>query len=541
MSTWTMGHRRRGGVTAPSDDATPKGTSLSSVRTLRLTVASSLVVAALSAASSIYLTRQLAWGNTTLCEIGLATRDGATLYAEGLQMSQATRNILLDVTNKTAFQNHAAAVKAFESGLGALRQRSDSLFPGAEATKTLSSVQQDFTAHLAVQRRIHDLARAGQFDEGKRVLNAEDTPLWRKYKKTMLEFNTWLEGQSTGVSAGIARTSRFAAIFSWLAGIFLVAASLAAVVISGRVTTGLKAIAQRLSSGAEQITSASGEVSSASQSLAQGATEQAASLEETSASMEEMASMTRKNAANAQQAATLVVSMGHQVEASNAALSAMVSSMSAIQESSNKVAKIIKTIDEIAFQTNILALNAAVEAARAGEAGMGFAVVADEVRTLAQRSAQAARDTAALIEESIARSHGGADKVTQVANAIGTITGSVSQVTTIVQDVREASHQQAQGIDQVSPTIAQMEKVTQKTAATAEESAAASEELNAQAEVSMEVVWQLESVVSGAHNPSSAASAPVTSSAGHHSPLRVVERSTGGEGLGSGTGTHGTF
>jgi hypothetical protein len=254
----------------------------------------------------------------------------------------------------------------------------------------------------------------------------------------------------------------------------------------------LQATTSEILESAGQVLQLSRMVATSSHSLSQGATEQAASLEETSASMEEMASMTRRNAENASHATRLVTDVAGQVTASNAALAEMVSSMAAIKESSNKVAKIIKTIDEIAFQTNILALNAAVEAARAGEAGMGFAVVADEVRNLAQRSAQAARDTAALIEESIARSQEGAGKVGLVASAIDAITKSVAQVKGMVEEVREASLQQTQGIDQVSQAIAQMEKVTQTTAATAEESAAASEELNAQAESSIAVVGKLD-------------------------------------------------
>jgi methyl-accepting chemotaxis protein len=250
-----------------------------------------------------------------------------------------------------------------------------------------------------------------------------------------------------------------------------------------------------LTEGSHQLVSAAGQVSTSSQALSQGATEQAASLEETSASMEEMASMTRQNAENSQTAASLMKDVDAKVQGSNQALGDMVASMASIQESSRQVAKIIKTIDEIAFQTNILALNAAVEAARAGEAGMGFAVVADEVRNLAQRSAQAARDTATLIEESIGRATSGNAKVEQVAAAIAAITESVGQVKQLVDGVSVASRQQSQGIDQVSQAVSQMEKVTQTTAATAEESAAASEELNAQAEGVMQVVGKLERLV----------------------------------------------
>jgi methyl-accepting chemotaxis protein/methyl-accepting chemotaxis protein-1 (serine sensor receptor) len=254
---------------------------------------------------------------------------------------------------------------------------------------------------------------------------------------------------------------------------------------------------QELREGTEHVVVAAGQVATSAQGLSQASTHQAASLQETSASMEEMASMTRKNAENAVQAAELATDVALQVRTANNALSAMVTSMTAIRDSSNKVAKIIKVIDEIAFQTNILALNAAVEAARAGEAGMGFAVVAGEVRNLAQRSAQAAKDTASLLEESIARSQEGAGRVEEVAHSISAITENVARVKGMVEEVRQASTQQAQGIDQVTQAIAQMESVTQTTAATAEESAAASEELNAQAEQSMAAVRRLEVLVNG--------------------------------------------
>jgi methyl-accepting chemotaxis protein len=261
-----------------------------------------------------------------------------------------------------------------------------------------------------------------------------------------------------------------------------------------RITTALRRTSGELRTGASQVLSASNQVSLSSQSLSQSATEQAASLEETSASMEEMGSMTRKNAENSHTAAQVMTEVDVRVRESHQALEDMVVSMAAIKESSEKVSKIIKTIDEIAFQTNILALNAAVEAARAGEAGMGFAVVADEVRSLAHRSAQAARDTAGMIEESISRTQGGAAKVDQVSAAISAITRSVTRVKGLVDEVSIASTQQSQGIDQVTQAIAQMEKATQTTAATSEESAAASEQLKAQSETTMTVVQEIESL-----------------------------------------------
>jgi methyl-accepting chemotaxis protein len=175
--------------------------------------------------------------------------------------------------------------------------------------------------------------------------------------------------------------------------------------------------------------------------------------------------------------------------------------MQEIIGSSGKISKIIKVIDEIAFQTNILALNAAVEAARAGSAGMGFAVVADEVRNLAQRCASAARDTAALIEESIATSNGGKEKLAQVVAAIQSITGSSARVKELVTEVDHGSREQSRSIEQISAAIHQMERVTQNTAANAEQSAAASLDMNSQAEAMKQIVARLKALVGGAGEP----------------------------------------
>jgi methyl-accepting chemotaxis protein/methyl-accepting chemotaxis protein-1 (serine sensor receptor) len=257
----------------------------------------------------------------------------------------------------------------------------------------------------------------------------------------------------------------------------------------------LRSAIDELTQGSAHVASAAAQISGASQSLAQGSTEQAAALQQTSASAEEIGSMVRRNNESASASAALVGQSIEKYQAANGWLGEMQAAMSEINESSGKIARIIRVIDEIAFQTNLLALNAAVEAARAGEGGMGFAVVADEVRNLAQRCAQAAKDTAGLIEESIGKSDNGKQKVDRLAEAIRAITEDSARIRALVDEVSQGSREQSRGIEQVGKALAQMEQVTHKTAANAEQNASASEELTAQSEALREVVVRLSSLV----------------------------------------------
>jgi methyl-accepting chemotaxis protein len=253
------------------------------------------------------------------------------------------------------------------------------------------------------------------------------------------------------------------------------------VLVVHNVNRRLQQTASELSQTAEQVASAAVQVSSSSRSLAQGVSEQAASITETSASSEEITSMTRRTADHSHSATELMDQTGRVVADANRTLEQMQLSMRDINTSSDKIGEIIKVIDGIAFQTNILALNAAVEAARAGDAGMGFAVVADEVRNLAQRSAQAAKDTAGLIEESIRKSTDGSTKLEQLAASIRDITGRADKVKELIKDVSVGSEEQARGVEQIAHAMTQMEQVTQSSAASAEEGASAGESMSSQA------------------------------------------------------------
>jgi len=267
--------------------------------------------------------------------------------------------------------------------------------------------------------------------------------------------------------------------------------------ISHSISMVIKASAGKLLTSAEFVATASTQLSETSQSLAEGTSTQAASVEETSSSLEEASSMTQRNAENVNTAKELARQTRAAADIGATDMKAMSLAMQAIQTSSNDIAKIIKAIDEIAFQTNILALNAAVEAARAGEAGMGFAVVADEVRNLAQRSAQAARETSAKIESAITKTSQGVTINAKVALALDEILIKARQMDELAGEISAASTEQAEGISQINAAVVQVDKIIQSNAASAEENAASAEELSAQAEVMKHAVEQLMGLVGG--------------------------------------------
>ena len=411
-------------------------------------------------------------------------------------------NDIIDIGNAIRLGNFKAQALRDPDFFRATQKRFDELGPKLDALKAitkqdvnLKQIEVCRTAGKAYADAMtsflgHWLARE---DLGKRRLAAADGVLAEAKNTATTSMDT------SSKSATTAASSLTSASMTMIVGLCVAAlvGGFMAVFITRSITKPIRQVADHLSAGAEQTVSAAGQVSASSQSLAEGASEQAASLEETSSSLEEMSSMTQRNAENAGKVKELGAEARAAGDTAVADMQAMRTAMDAIKSSSDDIAKIIKTIDEIAFQTNILALNAAVEAARAGEAGAGFAVVADEVRSLAQRCAQAAKETAVKIEDSVSKSAHGVEISARVAKSLEEIVGKARQVDELAGEVAAASREQSQGITQVNTAVSQMDKVTQSNAANAEESAAAAEELNAQAEAMKDAVNELLRLVDG--------------------------------------------
>jgi methyl-accepting chemotaxis protein len=322
----------------------------------------------------------------------------------------------------------------------------------------------------------------GHFPEAHAVMLDRIYPLVEKLDKSAEE----LQARQQADLAAASAAAKSGVSNNRLTAFVLIAAS---ILIGGLVvglvrgvTRSLRRLVSEMTEVSSRVRGSAHEVSASSQSLAQSASEQAASIRETVSSSQNMQAVIRENAGQARHAAEVTGEANQQMSDGNQKLTQMSASMDAILTSSGQIAKIIKAIEEIAFQTNILALNAAVEAARAGQAGSGFAVVADEVRSLAQRSAQAAKDTAVLIQESVGVSDQGRDKLAEVARAIHSVASSMNKVKSLVNGLEGSSNQHVQGIEQMSVGLEQMSQVTQAIAAAAEQNAAAVGNLDAQSE-----------------------------------------------------------
>jgi methyl-accepting chemotaxis protein len=376
--------------------------------------------------------------------------------------------------------------------------RMEPLLVTEEDRRLVDHLKSDIERHAASFNRIVELCETRKLEDAAAFYKQLGAPAGAAMEQTASE----LMAQEIAIMRQSAENGRRQVRFG---AISLTATSVAGIVtlvvtffmVSG-ITKRLSNLSVELSEGASQVRSASAQVATSAQRLAEEASSGAAAIEETSAAAKEVVALARKSAEQAKAAAKLMDTVDARVNDGNRTLGQMVVSMGAITESSGSISKIIKVIDAIAFQTNILALNAAVEAARAGEAGMGFAVVADEVRTLAQRSAQAARDTSALIEDSIAKSNDGSLQLQRVAEVIQSITTSSGQVKAFIDEVSLASLEEAKGVDAISKGVGQMEQSTQGTASFSEESAAASEQLSAQAETLNHIADQLGAMVGAA-------------------------------------------
>lgn len=448
--------------------------------------------------SSLYTTRQL--GHQL--EFSLATTakalDMAGAIRSGVyEMAGAMRGEQLSVVNldeATAASNHSrftAAASRIEEQIRQMRQMSLSSEDAALLDVIATNLRDlmPLAAEYMAQARQKELLKAHE------IMRGSVYPILARFD----DASERLLAERRNQMALARKEAAAAESRSWIITLTLIALCVAAglglgIVLRG-LTLELRVLAVAVGDGAGQVASASVQVASASQALAQGAAEQAGSIEETSSTAHEINSAVLRTAENSGEAARAMEHAARTVADANRTLDETLTSIRGMAGASDKIAKILKVIDEIAFQTNILALNAAVEAARAGESGLGFAVVADEVRNLAQRCAQAAKDTTALIDDSISRSREGAGKLDAMATAMRSITERANSVKVLIDEVKTGAEEQARGVDQIARAMAQMDQLTQRNVSSAEESASASEELSGQAESLTKVVHRLQEIV----------------------------------------------
>jgi methyl-accepting chemotaxis protein len=452
-----------------------------------------------------------------------------------IQIKVLRAMLATNAPNRKKFENEVAAMDA---DILKVADGYEKLIQSGEDREMLKQLQASGEAYGAGRNRLFELLNAGKTDQATAFVLETVQPDYEVYQGIVNKMLDWNTANAEKSSANSESAANHASLIIGSLSILVIVWGLtfAATIVMG-LNRALARLANSLDEDSTQVASAAGQVSLSSQTLADGASEQAASLEQTSASLEEMASMTKNNSENAQKANGLAKQAREAADKGAGDMQTMSAAMEAIKVSSDDIAKIIKTIDEIAFQTNILALNAAVEAARAGEAGMGFAVVADEVRNLAQRSAQAAKETAGKIEGAITKTAQGVDISSKVARALNDIVTKVRQVDELVAQVASASREQTHGITQINTALAQMDQVTQTNAASAEESAAAAEELNSQTETMNQSVAELLQLVGGKNGTAATKpAAPVLRPKEVHAAAPAAKRPAPTRGDGNGNG-----
>ncbi|HBE76391.1 MAG TPA: hypothetical protein DDW65_01205 [Firmicutes bacterium] len=429
--------------------------------------------------------------------------------AEKIKMVNIVRKVTLIISKNTrgniVFSNDPETLERINQEIKISRAESEEaieILKKSALTPEEKEVFESFVANrkisIPVNNKVAELIKEKKMAEAAQLLSSEAEPMVQKSMDIQQQLANLVESENTAANQSAIQTySNSFKLLLILVVIGVIFGMGCAFIITRSITKPVNLIVAGLTEGSSQVAAASIQLTASAQQLSQGSAEQASSIEETSSTLQESSSMLQQNTATTKQAAQLSEQANQSANKGSNEMLEMVNSIQEIKKSSDQISRIIKVIDDIAFQTNILALNAAIEAARAGEAGMGFAVVAEEVRNLAQRSAQAAKDTTAIIETNIELSNKGVSVSERVYGALKEITVQSKKVSELMDEIAAASQEQAQGVEQVNKAMDQMEKVTQQNAANAEESASAAEELNAQAESMHRIVQELSELANG--------------------------------------------
>ena len=493
-----------------------------------------LLVVGLAVALGLWAAWQIVRINSNVVQLATNSVPSVVTLNKIIQSSSAAGKAATGVIRGLASARQAsmeeAAFTAAKLAGDGLCAEYESLLSDAEDSRLFNDAKAAREAYLTSVLQAIALAKGDKRAEAEAAMIEQVEPL---FDRTMLAFNKGIDhniqlaGRETALAAGKVRTG-LVTMLSLLAAVALIGGligwrtvrstqaaldSIDAAIQAGidKTNDALAGISDSLQHGADPTASSALQLTSASRSLATGCSEQGASVTETGASLEEISAMIRATADNASKAKEFANQARVAAQLGRQTMTEMTVAMQSIETSSLDISKIVKNIDEIAFQTNILALNAAVEAARAGEAGAGFAVVAEEVRSLAQRSAAAAKETADKIDAAIASTQRGSKSCANVGESLEQIVGKVTEADVLVAEIASAAKEQAQGIRQVGVAMTQMDKVTQGNASSAEQTSSAAEELNSQAKLLQDNVERLRALIASTSRSGATAAPPVGS------------------------------